>query len=96
VEINKDLYEKENLKKPKGFENNMLTPLGFEYILEFYSLKTSLAPIFTEFCPIFKFKHKNIKKSIIDILKSQVKPLMSAQQFKEFLEKYIKLTLSEE
>lgn len=59
----------------------MLTPLGFEYILQFYSLKISVAPLFTEFCPIFKFKHKNTKKSIIDILKSQFKPLMSGVQF---------------
>lgn len=28
-EINLDLYEKENLKKPKDFSNDKLTPLGF-------------------------------------------------------------------
>ena len=60
---------------------NKLTPLGFEYILQYYSLKASLAPVFTEFCPIFKFKHKQFKKTIIDILKSQTKPLMSSIQF---------------
>ena len=77
------------MSKPKGFTNSMLTPLGFEYILRFYSMRASIAPLFTEFCPIFKLKHKKFKESITDILKSQNKPLMSPIQLKEFLAKYI-------
>lgn len=70
-EINQDLYNKENLRKPKDFQITKLTPLGFQYILQYYCLKSSLAPLFTLLCPLFKFKHKQYKKSILDILKSQ-------------------------
>lgn len=95
LEINNDLYEKENLKKPKGFTKDMMTPLGFEYILRYYSMKASIAPIFSEFCPIFKFKRKKFTKTITDILKSQNKPLMSGLQLKDFMEKYLKVSLPE-
>ena len=70
--------------------------LGFEYLLKYYSIKTELAPIFTSFCPLFKIKHKNKKKSIIDILKEQQKPLMSGIQLAEFMKEYLHMNYTED
>ena len=39
LEINKSLYERENIKRPKNASSSELTPIAFEYLLRYYSTK---------------------------------------------------------
>ena len=57
------------MKKCKNFKKDNLTLLGFEYLLKYYGIKTQLGPIFSTYCPLFKIKSTNKKRTIVDILK---------------------------
>jgi hypothetical protein len=88
-EIDKYLYEREKMKKPKDMTNEVLNELGFQYLLRFYSIKDDLARYFTNFCPMFKLKARSQKNLIVDIVRYNEKPIMSASQLCDFYEKVL-------
>ena len=84
VEIDKYLYERERLKRPRGMGNGELNQLGFQYLLRYYTIKDDLARYFTAQCPNFKLKPRSNKNLIVDIVRHNDKPIMSAYQLQEF------------
>lgn len=76
------MYEREKLKRPQGMGDSELNELGFQYLLRYYSIKEDIAKYFSDYCPMFKLKIKGQKNSIVDIVRSNEKPIMSASQLK--------------
>jgi hypothetical protein len=68
-EIDRYLYEREKMKRPKDMTNAELNELGFQYLLRFYSIKEDLARYFTTYCPMFKLKVRSQKNLIVDIVR---------------------------
>lgn len=75
--------------------NTELNELGFQYLLRFYSIKDDLAKYFSSYCPMFKLKTRSQKNLIVDIVRYNEKPIMSASQLKEFYEKVLMERTSE-
>lgn len=72
------------MRRPKDMTNAELNELGFQYLLRFYSIKEDLARYFTTYCPMFKLKFRSQKNLIVDIVRYNEKPIMSASQLCEF------------
>lgn len=64
--------------------NTELNELGFQYLLRYYSIKEDLVKIFREYCNQYKLQNRSNKVSLVDIVRYNDNPIMSASQLREF------------
>lgn len=70
-------------------KNSELNELGFQYLLRFYSIKEDITKIFREYCSQYKLLNRGSKVSLIDIVRYNETPIMSASQLREFYQKML-------